>query len=197
MKDDSIIQPVQDIFRDEDVVRGTIGWIVVASAGQMRLFARRYDETTEILHKAIEADPDSVPAHDLLGEVYVGKGMCKESIEEFTRRDELNGQAADAQAPRQSFAEAGCQGAFRRRLERDKERAKREYLAAGRLAYDCMQLGDKEGALQYLEKAYQERDAVMLYLAVDPLFDPLRSDPRFQDFLRRMNLPTLDLTVPH
>jgi hypothetical protein len=60
-----------------------------------------------------------------------------------------------------------------------------------------MRLGDKEEALKYLEKGYQERDGGLTYIAVDPLYDPLRSDPRFQNLLRRMNLPILELPPPH
>jgi hypothetical protein len=51
--------------------------------------------------------------------------------------------------------------------------------------------------LKYLEKGFQERDAGMTYIAVDPIYDPLRSDPRFQSLLRRMNLPILELPQPH
>ena len=60
-----------------------------------------------------------------------------------------------------------------------------------------MRLGDIEEAFKYLEKGYQERDEGLTYLAVDPLYDPLRSDPRFQNLLRRMNLPILELPPPH
>ena len=60
-----------------------------------------------------------------------------------------------------------------------------------------MRLGDQEETLKYLEKGFQERDGRMAYLSVDPLYDPLRSDPRFQNLLRRMNLPILELPAPH
>jgi hypothetical protein len=60
-----------------------------------------------------------------------------------------------------------------------------------------MRLGNKEEALRALEKGYLERAGAMAYLAVDPLWDPLRSDPRFQNLLRRMNLPILELPPPH
>jgi hypothetical protein len=49
-------------------------------------------------------------------------------------------------------------------------------------------LGDKDKAIEWLEKAYAEREYYLTYAKVDPAFDPVRSDPRFQDLLRRMNL---------
>jgi eukaryotic-like serine/threonine-protein kinase len=171
--------------------------IIIANSAQARISARRYDEAAGILRKAIEADPDSGPAHLRLASVYDAKGMCKEAIDEVVRTLEISGEAEDAQALRRALTEAGCLGAARRRLERDRERAKREFVAAASFARDYLRLGDKEEALNYLEKGYQERDGAMAYLAVDPFYDPLRSDPRFQNLLRRMNLPILELPPPH
>jgi serine/threonine protein kinase/tetratricopeptide (TPR) repeat protein len=171
--------------------------INIDSSAEMRIFARRYDEAAEILRKAIEVDPDSAGAHFTLAMVYEVKGMCKESIDEAVRGSELAGEVADAQALQRGFAEAGCPGATRRGLERDKERAKHEYVAPRFFAEDYMRLGDKEKSLQYLEKGYQERDSRLTFLAVDPSCDPLRSDPRFQSLLRRMNLPILEFPPSH
>jgi len=171
--------------------------IIIANSANARVSARRYDEAAGILRKAIELDPDSAPAHLRLAAVYDAKGMCKEAIDEVVRTLEISGEAEDAQALRRGLTEAGCLGAARRRLERDKERAKREFVAAASFARDYLRLGDKEEALNYLEKGYKERDGAMAYLAVDPFYDPLRSDPRFQNLLRRMNLPILELPPPH
>jgi eukaryotic-like serine/threonine-protein kinase len=171
--------------------------IIIANSANVRIPARRYDEAAGILRKAIEADPDSVPAHFILSLVYQAKGMCKEAIDEAVRAFETNGEVEGAQALRRGFAEGGCLGADRRALEHDRERAKHEYVTATSFAEDYMRLGDKEEAFKYLEKGYQERDEGLTYLAVDPLYDPLRSDPRFQNLLRRMNLPILELPPPH
>jgi serine/threonine protein kinase/tetratricopeptide (TPR) repeat protein len=171
--------------------------IIIANSANMRFFARRYDEAVGILRKAIEVDPDSAPAHSSLAGVYELKGMCKESIDEAVRALEISGETERAQALRRGFLEAGCQGAARHRLELDRDRANHEYVAAALLARDYMRLGNKEEALRALEKGYLERAGAMAYLAVDPLWDPLRSDPRFQNLLRRMNLPILELPPPH
>ncbi len=163
----------------------------------MRLFARRYDEAAEILRQAIEVDHDSGTAHFTLGDVYEAKGMCKEAIDEVMRALELDGEVEYARALRRGFTEAGCPGAARRALERNRERAKNEFVGAARFAADYLRLGDKEESLKYLEKGYQERDSWMTYMAVDPIWDTLRSDPRFQNLLRRMNLPILEFPPSH
>jgi hypothetical protein len=69
------------------------------------------------------------------------------------------------------------------------DRAKREYVTPSRVARIYARLGDETQALEWLEKAYQERDVFLCNLKVGPSFDPLRSNPRFQDLLRRVGLP--------
>ncbi len=71
-----------------------------------------------------------------------------------------------------------------------RERSRQRYTGSGDLAVVYAALGEREQAFLWLEKAFDERDSWMPYLKVEPLFDPLRSDPRFQDLLRRVGLPT-------
>jgi hypothetical protein len=70
-----------------------------------------------------------------------------------------------------------------------KERTKKDKLGTYEVALVCAGLGDKDQAIEWLEKAYQEHSVGVMFLKVDPTLDPLRSDPRFQDLLRRMNFP--------
>ena len=64
----------------------------------------------------------------------------------------------------------------------------KQYVAPAEIAETFGALGRKDEAFKWLNKAYEERTAALVYLKVHPVFDPLRSDPRFQDLLRRMNL---------
>ena len=64
-----------------------------------------------------------------------------------------------------------------------------EYVSPGELAVLYVGLGDKEAALESLEKAYAAHDLQLQYLKVDASYDPLRDDPRFQDLVRRVGLP--------
>jgi hypothetical protein len=70
-----------------------------------------------------------------------------------------------------------------------KERSKREYVSACGLSKLYVTLADREQALQLLQTAFEARDPQMLFIKVDPELDPLRSEPRFQELIRRMNFP--------
>ncbi len=67
--------------------------------------------------------------------------------------------------------------------------AEKEYVDPGELAFDYLQLGDKEHAIEWLEKAYREKSEAAQFLKLDLRWESLHSDPRFQDILRRMNFP--------
>ena len=69
------------------------------------------------------------------------------------------------------------------------EASKRAYVPPWAIAYVYTGLGDRGRAIEWLEKAYQERSTSEIFLVADPGFDPLRSDPRFKALLRHMNLP--------
>jgi hypothetical protein len=88
-----------------------------------------------------------------------------------------------------SFAVAGRERESREILQRLEERSKHAFVPAYNLAVIHLALNDKDAALNYLQKAYQERDWAMFVLKVEPRIDPLRSDPRFQALLGTMNFP--------
>ena len=83
----------------------------------------------------------------------------------------------------------GSRGEARKRLEKLRRRAERSYVSPVSVALVHVGMGEKDRALDSLEKAYERRDPWMTLLKVFPRLDPLRSDPRFQDLLRRMNFP--------
>jgi tetratricopeptide (TPR) repeat protein len=70
-----------------------------------------------------------------------------------------------------------------------KERSRHHYVFPSVFAYAYLGLGDKDQALTFLERAYEEQDPALFYLKVWPTLDPLRSEPRFQALLRRVNFP--------
>jgi hypothetical protein len=74
-------------------------------------------------------------------------------------------------------------------LEQLKELSKRAYVPAYAMVDIYTGLGEKEEAFTWLEKAYEQHCSWLVWLKVDPELDPLRSDPRFQHLLRRMNFP--------
>ena len=90
----------------------------------------------------------------------------------------------------QACADSGFVGVWRLRLERRLERiAAGEYVRPEGLASNYARLGRTDDAFEWLEKAYDERDGNLAFINTEPAYDGLRSDPRFQDLLRRMNFP--------
>ncbi len=85
------------------------------------------------------------------------------------------------------YERAGRRADALRLLNEVKKRAEKQYVPASALASVFIWLGEKEQALQLLEKAYEDRDVFLVWLKVLWVYDPLREDPRFQSLLRRLN----------
>jgi hypothetical protein len=92
------------------------------------------------------------------------------------------------EARKKAYAEAGWKGYWRKELEMTEEwgRQKGNYVTPYSFARTCARLGEKDRALKWLERAYAEHSDHLVLLKVDPIFDGLRSDPRFIDLLRRV-----------
>ena len=159
------------------------------SLGAGYLYARRYDQAIEEGLKVVQMDPNFEAIHELLRDSYRLKGMCKESVAEHVIVMRMDESKELSEALARAYATGGCKGATRWVLEWRKSEARAGRGSPVWLAITYAQLGDKERALQWLEKAYEERRSYLAYLNVDPEFDPLRSDPRFQDLVRRVGLP--------
>jgi tetratricopeptide (TPR) repeat protein len=160
---------------------------VATSAGTILRYARRYDEAIEELRKAIDLEPSFKFTHVELAEVYELKGMFQEAASEWSRVNSGNPERAVGYAAVRGAA--GYQRSVQLWIERLREASKREYVSPMSMAVAYARLGKAEQVLAWLEEAYRQRDPVLSGLKVDPLFDFLRSNPRFQDLLRRMNFP--------
>jgi TolB-like protein/DNA-binding winged helix-turn-helix (wHTH) protein/Tfp pilus assembly protein PilF len=84
---------------------------------------------------------------------------------------------------------AGRKGETQKIIGELKERSRHHYVFPSVFAYAYLGLGDKDQALTFLERAYEEQDPALFWLKMSPIFDPLRSEPRFQALLRRVNFP--------
>ena len=125
-----------------------------------------------------------------LAQNYEAKGMHNEAVEEWEIALGMLGYEDIANAMRRGLKAEGYKGAFEawaRGLESG--RAKGSRIPSFVLANVHTCLGDRDHAFAWLEIAYKERDPALQGLKVDPNWDNLRSDPRFQDLLRRMNFP--------
>ncbi len=149
--------------------------------------ARRYDEAIEKIKQYIELNPGHGVPHLMLGFMFDGKGMYEQAISEFQKAMSINGETTSGQiylgyALAMSGKKKQASALF------EKLKKTREYVSPSELAYLDIALGDNEGAMIRLEKAYAAREPHLQNLKVDPHFDILRSDPRFQDLMRRVGL---------
>jgi DNA-binding winged helix-turn-helix (wHTH) protein/Tfp pilus assembly protein PilF len=149
--------------------------------GASLLFARRYDAAVAQMRKTVEFDANFAVGHSTLSVAYRMKGDYAESVEELARFQELVGGEETAASMRESFAKGGWQGFLRAMTGEPRP----SNLTPYNLATFHAELGEKDEAFVELNKAYQNREAILGLLNVDPRFDSLRDDPRFQDLLRR------------
>ncbi len=152
-----------------------------ADLGNTYFLARRYDEAIEQVHKTLEMDPGFYSAYLTLGQALEMKGARDAAIGEYQKARALNddssvlGLLAHAYAFSDNKIEAG------KILDRLKELSKDRYVSAYSFALIYLGLGDKEEALGWLEKSYQDRAGSDIgYIRIDPFLDPLRGDPRFE-----------------
>ena len=158
--------------------------------GQDFYFARKYDQAIEQFRKTIELDPSFPAAHAFLGLTYVQKSMYKEAMAEFEKAVAISPDSPTALARLgYGYAVIGKRADAEKVLDQLNRLSKQEYVLPSYVAAIYVGLGDKERALESLQKAYEDRSIVdTTSIKVNPLWDPLRSDPRFADLLRRMNL---------
>jgi len=147
-------------------------------------YARRYDDAITQCSAALEIEPDYEWALELLTGVYALKRDYADAHKVAAKLGECD-QACMAMMD-ELYGAPGAAGAFDSWL-----RAQKTQVDAFSLALAYARLGRKDQAFVWLEKAYEQRSNVqqMVFLGVDPRFDALRSDPRFDDFLRHAGLP--------
>ncbi len=164
--------------------------IVTTTLGLSFFYARQYDQAIEQYRKTLQTDANFVPARHELVNAYVEKGAFKEALVEaqkvvsLTQRD-----PASLALLARVYATAGKKDEAQKLLADPIRFSQRSHVLSTAIALIYVGLGDKEQALRWLNKAYEERDGGLVWFKEDPAFDPLRSDPRFQDLLRRIGLP--------
>jgi TolB-like protein/DNA-binding winged helix-turn-helix (wHTH) protein/Tfp pilus assembly protein PilF len=159
--------------------------------GQALYYTRQYDQAIEQLKKTLELDPDLGLARAYLALAYRQKSMNKEAIAEFEKLLViLHGHAWALADLGYAYATAGRGPEAQRMLDQLNQLSRQNFVPADAMAHVYVGLGEKGKAIEWLEKGY-ERHSIGLGgvgLKPDPLWDPVRSDPRFADLLRRMNL---------
>jgi serine/threonine protein kinase/TolB-like protein/Tfp pilus assembly protein PilF len=160
-----------------------------AGRGRVLLLARQYAEAEAAFRKALELDPASAEAHRGLAAILESKGDCREGAAERIRGWQAAGLSPLAETARNGLEAGGCRGAAQRALEGLLRSPELAPLHPTELAAQYLELGAREKALEWLERAWQTRNVRMLDLRGDPAFDAMRGDPRFEDIFRRMKPP--------
>ena len=151
--------------------------------------ARRYSESIEQCEAALEVNPDFELAWNRMGSAYVGMGQYQEAAVAFQRDQILRGASQEEVAGLADAAASGKEAFFRWWLDYRTESLKRgESVSPVTFARIYTSLDEKDQALEWLEKAFAERETGLTRLKTSPEWDPLRDDPRFSDLLLRMNL---------
>jgi TolB-like protein/DNA-binding winged helix-turn-helix (wHTH) protein/lipoprotein NlpI len=158
--------------------------------GAVYYWAHRFDEAIDQFQKTLALYPDSAVDHLYLGFCYEQKGMHPEAMEEYLKEKSLNGTTTEeVKTLRQAFVKSGMKGFLQEELKRAIAKSNLQDVRPYGFAALYVQLGEKDQAFQWLEKAFQERSHNMAFIKTEPGLDSLHSDPRFQDLLRRMRLP--------
>ncbi len=159
--------------------------IINAGLGLRLYFARQYDSAVEYYWKTLETDPNFALAHQRLGWAYVQKGMFEEAVAAFQKAIGVQG-VQWMPSLGYVYALSGKTDEARRVLAELRDLAKQRYVPSYSFALVYFGLGENDHAIQWLVRAYEERDGFLVNLKVGPMLDPLRDNPRFQDLMRRV-----------
>jgi tetratricopeptide (TPR) repeat protein len=158
--------------------------------GDVLTDARRYDEAIVQYRKTLEIDPNFATAHMFLARAYEAKGMYDQAIEEYSKSNALAIKSPMAPPDvKQLYAKSGWRGVLQEGLRALLETAKTEPVPPFVIATFYAKLGQKDEAMEWLEKAYERRDFRLMMIGISFDFDSMRSDPRFIEMVKRVGLP--------
>jgi serine/threonine protein kinase/tetratricopeptide (TPR) repeat protein len=164
--------------------------IILWNAGSTLYIARRYDEALAQVHRALEIYPRALLLEGSLVRIYEQKGdfpAALRVIDEFL--PEQDGGKALAAKMRQGYATSGPAGYWRASLEYSLPRVTAVPGPAPRMAMFYTRVGERQRAIDWLERAYREHSGDMVFIKADPAFEVLHGDPRFEALVRRVGIP--------
>jgi tetratricopeptide (TPR) repeat protein len=163
--------------------------IATADIGWSLYLARRYDEAIAAYRKVLELDSAFVAVHNYLALAYAQQGKFEDAIRELRESQKLGGETPLSMgllgyvAARSGDVQSG-----RGFLQKLQSRSQTEYVPPFSFVLVCIGLGENQEALEWLGKAYDSHNPLAIYAKTDPSLDPLRSDARFGQLLRRTGL---------
>jgi TolB-like protein/Tfp pilus assembly protein PilF len=166
-----------------------LGLVMNVHLGWHYFYARQYDLAIEQFRKTLEMDPNYGLTHWYLGMGYEQKANYVEALTELQKGKDLLKENVGVEADLgHAYAVSGNRKEAQKVMDELEELSKQRYVSSYHIALIYTGLGEKDRAFEWLEKAYEERSDLLVYLKVEPRLDSLRSDPRFADLLRRMGL---------
>jgi len=162
--------------------------VIKVDIGIRHYFARRYDQAIDEYRSVSELDSDPSFTSYWLWMAYEQKGEYDKALAEFRKLLPVSFVADGAAKLKGNLGREGYCAVMQDQLTRIQKLSARGILSSMDIAAVYTLLGEKDQAFKWLENAYRERTSRLPCIKIDPRFDPLRSDPRFQDLLRRMNL---------
>jgi tetratricopeptide (TPR) repeat protein len=166
-----------------------LSWFARLILGGAYFFARDYDQAIQHFQLALNLYPDYIRAHYYLGRAYVQKRMFEEAVTEFNAAIDIsNGESNYVAALGYAFAAEGKRMQAEEILEKLNVLSQNTIVSSLSLAMIYSALGDKEQALDRIEKGIEEREEKVAYIKVDPAFDSLHAEPRFIDVLKKIGL---------
>jgi tetratricopeptide (TPR) repeat protein len=165
---------------------------ILADKGNILFHAGRRDDALSLLKQMEIREPGFRSPHVYLKDVYLAAQDYPSFVSEW-RKDALlvrdDSAIAIATAAEKGFATSGARGMFEAMLQTQKKFYSQHSVSPFALALTLARLGNKPGALRYLNDAYQQHDSSLLFVQIYPEFNTLRDEPAYRDLLARMNLP--------
>jgi DNA-binding winged helix-turn-helix (wHTH) protein len=164
--------------------------VISTDVGEIYYLARRYDEAVAHLSRALEMDRNFVRAHETLGLVYVQKGMYAAAIKEFQEAATLSRGMTESQAGYlgHAYGLSGDRKKAQKLLADMKRLSKKSHVSSYYILLIYVGIGETERAVEWLQCAYDERPGWLVYMNVEPMFDTLRSNPRFAQLSSRIGI---------
>jgi DNA-binding winged helix-turn-helix (wHTH) protein/TolB-like protein/tetratricopeptide (TPR) repeat protein len=157
---------------------------------QLLYHARQYDQAIEQAREVLEIEPNFWIARTLIGRIYAQKGMYGEAIVELQKGLEVSGGSTESYTQLgYAYAVSGNRAQAEKVIDKLERLSKDRYVPLNNIARIYVGLGEKDRALDLLEKAIEGRETGLVYLKVVPQWDSIREEPRFKDLMRRIGFP--------
>jgi tetratricopeptide (TPR) repeat protein len=163
--------------------------IINSGLGLVYYFSGRYDEAIKQSRKTLEFDAEFPFAHEVIGASFEAQGLFDEAASEYLKMIPQMGRVEDMlPSLREAYEQGGLEGFWRKFLSFPAALLNSKYVSPFSMAVKNALIGEKDRAFDWLERAYEDRVGFLVMIKIEPRLEGLRSDPRYNDLLRRMRL---------